>query len=227
MDEIQIPETYKLGFDLLLKLNIEQVTKIALVLSTAPIGAHHEDVSIIISNQTGLSTEDSAAISDVVFSLIWQDIKKGELTDELLHQLMSACTEMYPDMNETDVHRLETNLKTLLSSDKNIQTTLKIEKLRTSYKCVFQDATIFSDVRLVFDSNIEIEPRYGIINHQLTISYDECGSDAQIDLNMTLSDLRKLKDAIIRAELKETLIKNNSIAPRVNFIDYKSSKYEY
>ena len=97
-----------------------------------------------------------------------------------------------------------------LINNKQIYYAAKADSLISNYGNVFIQSKIISDIRPVFDIQIEDELKAGIISHNLNIHYqsNEEPYHKDISLVLNLNDIKTLKEMLIRAERKNIVLQN-------------------
>ena len=222
MTKYQIPETYLKGFETIATLSTASAKKIAQVLSDIPVGYNEEKLAILLRDKSELDEWDSFNIASVLFSLIALKLSRTDgASDNFVIELAQAYIEQSKVDNGKEVaNKLNENLNILLSADGNLRLTHKARYLQSEYAKVFLQGRIISDIRLVYENEIEKVAAHSLIVHQLKIHYQENGEHKNLFFALDNSDLKKLKEVIIRAEQKDAQIRNSTYTKGLQFIDF-------
>ncbi|RYG38673.1 hypothetical protein EON81_02945 [bacterium] len=111
-----------------------------------------------------------------------------------------------PVFSLSEVKIAKKRVADLLSIDSLIGRTSKFKNLSREHGKVFCASRIFTDLRPVFSEEAEDEPREMIIVHTIKLAYHEDGKHLEVFVAADGSDLRVLKEAIERAEKKESTL---------------------
>lgn len=202
-----IPESYEDGFKSLASLSDSDFEKLFAELENIqPVGTIRGLISKI-ELADALPKGDIYAIILSVGSLIpYYDSE--EKIDEIISDVSEIATleELVEEQNkEKFVKRLSA-----LARSKAIFYAAKASNLSSGYGNAFINCRIISDIRPVFDVSIEKEATAAIIIHNLNIHYQSNEEPYHKDITLVLnaSDLAELKEAIERAEKKESGLQN-------------------
>jgi hypothetical protein len=197
-----IPDKYKEGFAKLAKIDEGVFNKIVDGFSysslVASVGLLIEKV--IISQ--GVNREDIEKIFSSVSSVM-SFLEKKESINEVIEDITRIAIE-----NGVFSENEKENFKKrflLLLENKHIYYASKGFSLMREHSNVFLSSRIITDIRPVFDIDLDNEPQAAIIIHKLHVHYqaDKEGDHKDIFLALDSSDLKSLKEAIVRAERKE------------------------
>ncbi len=135
-------------------------------------------------------------------------IEKVEIIEEIIQDVTSLC-EIYELIKPEDKVRFVKRLRFLINN-KQIYYAAKADSLISNYGNVFIQSKIISDIRPVFDIQIEDEPQASIISHNLNIHYQSNDEPYHKDISLVLNlnDIKTLKEVLIRAEKKNTVLQN-------------------
>jgi predicted transcriptional regulator len=197
-----IPEIYEDGFQELAILSEANFTKIKNYLSNAPLVSSIENLVNSISSSKGLELLEIEDIFESVGSLVGF-IEKKEIIEEVIQDvvMLSMVQELVTPKNKK---RFEKRL-TFLINNEQIYYAAKAGSLASNYGNVFIESRTISDIRPVFDTEVENQLKAGIVIHNLTIHYQssEAPFHKDITLALTLKDIKSLKEVLDRAEKKE------------------------
>jgi hypothetical protein len=110
--------------------------------------------------------------------------------------------------------RFKENLVELLKLEGSLAVASKAQDVVTEQDRIFSQARILSDVRSIFKDDPEAMPSAVAIIHTLRIHYHQSGDLKSFFVAMDDQDLRKLKDAIDRAQKKSVTLR--SVAKSAN-----------
>src|ERR1017187_945944 len=188
-----IPKTYLSGFKKLSSLTEEQFKSIKAGLSYTSLTSSTRVLSSKINKIDGLEKKDVAEIFRSVGSLvIYLDEENGpekfaeEITNLALDEKILEDKDKFYD-----------RLLFLLNT-KQIYYAAKGHELNIDQTNVFLDSKIITDIRTVFDINIEKSPIAGVIIHNLHIHYqqDREGPHKDIYFALVTEDIKSLKETL-------------------------------
>jgi len=218
MPKYSIPSSYIKGFENIVKLTENDLTAFSKIISELEIGESLENVFKRSQGVLSLSSEDD--IHSIVMSLIsLVDIFEASNrdVDKFTTQFSEAYLESNPRSNEGDGEVLKNNLSVLLRAFDNIRITAKARNIIQENKNNFKKARILSDIRLVFDGDLDETEKVAVVIHNLKIDYTNRSKPKEFFVSLDLSDLKKMKDVIERAIEKDNIIRTNKHG--LNFID--------
>jgi hypothetical protein len=223
MTRYEIPRPFLQGFEAIAKLSVEDSKRVTQILSGIPVGYTEKKLAVLLHEKCTFSELDSFNIAAVLFSLM--PLKLNATTgnsDKFVVELAQAYSEQSKTDNKKEVaEKLRENLNILLEADGNLRLTQKAKYLQGEYEKVYLEARIISDVRLVYENAIENVAKHALVVHQLRVHFSENGEHKNLYFALDNNDLKKLKDIILRAELKDTQISNGTYTTGLQFIDFK------
>ncbi len=196
-----IPPEYKDGFKKIATMEQSEFAKIEDGLNDAALTSSIAMLSLNIENAKQVHHLSLEEIFSSVGALIefLEDRKDVEKVASDVASLMSPN-----ELTVEQLDALQTRL-TILLDDKKIYYAYKSRRLITENANNFISCRIVSDIRPIFDFDIEQEPIAGVITHNLHIHYDSELNGIHKDFFICLdsSDIENLIEALIRAERKE------------------------
>lgn len=200
-----IPKIYRNGFQRLSEIDENHFTKMTDALEFFPWNSSLMVLIKKINDLTKLSIEDLQNIFFSVGSLI-SYIDSEKSLAEIVEDIFNVGIE------EGLISKEVTNFKsrlTYLLKDKHIYYASKGNSLKTEFGNVVINTKIITDVRPVFDIELDGAPKSALIIHNLHIHYqsDEEAYHKDIFLALDSNDLKELKSAIDRATQKENSLK--------------------
>jgi hypothetical protein len=212
MIRFQIPSAYLSGFETLLKLQSDQIDQIIQFLKTIPVGTGPKTFGELFDDYFEDQSAINHQLANTLYSLgsfkLGQDEKLSftEIIEGLTHSFASNSQNEY---NEDDLKRLSENLTKVLQTGKKLTITFKAFNLLSANESIFRENQIITDIRLLFNEQLEDNDRHGLVIHQLKLNVEENGEQNDYYFSLTITDLQKLQEQITRAIEKERLIKED------------------
>ena len=159
------------------------------------------------------------SISSTIFSL-------GNILNTLelpIEEFASELTNSYSDIKELklnvhDKKHLENRVLLVLKNIGSLKLTFKALSLLRENNQNLTESHIITDIRLVFQEQIENRERHAVIIHKLKLEFRKDNENKEFFLALDNNDLVKLKRQIERALEKEELIKQD-YQNTISFID--------
>ncbi|MCW3106505.1 MAG: hypothetical protein JWQ09_1011 [Segetibacter sp.] len=218
MAQIYIPEDVFPGFIEIAKLPEAKAKQFASFLGNVTIGINFENFLSEIDDYLffELKIKSSKRIVETIISfgdLIEKEDFNAEITATALAESFKDLSK--EDLNPKEFKSLKSNLFLILSNSQNLKLTLKALELAHESENVFRESKIITDIRLIFNENLNDKDRNSIILHRLHISFRKNKRPDDIYMTMDLNDLHDLREIIDRAIKKEEVIRE----------DYKHLKF--
>jgi hypothetical protein len=207
MAKINIPKDVLPGFSLLASLDSEQIGKLSSYLREMPIEGKLNDLGEFLTTELAISSSIEIVKTIVSFTELLE--KPNVDFNELSTNLVDAYKERE---NETDADTLEAlkqNLLEIFRNSKQFRLTIKAKRLISENDNLLQESKIVTDLRLVFDEDLENKKRNAIIIHRLQFDFRTQNESKSIFFSLDIEDLNKLKEEVERAIKKENIIKND------------------
>ncbi len=223
MARVRIPAAARSGFEAISKLSEEQVNAIADYLDKMPVGTRMEDIEAFLSSNLNIQQSPNIVYTFRSFAELLQPANVDP--DVLAEKLTSSYKEQVgQDFSEIDENNLRKNLGLIFNHSINLKLTLKAYDLIGDTNYIFTGSKIISDIRLVFNDNIETKDvkRNALIVHQMHFEYYK-ERNRRIEFKLDLSDLKKIKADIERAINKEDVIKKD-YSEVFNFLNLRSDE---
>jgi hypothetical protein len=216
MSKFNLPTEFIEDLSIYIGLSDKDKTKLEELISVAPIGLMPSDLSDYLSDKINIEKDNLDSITNVLYVLS----KVKEESDLDLDEFIDGICSSYAAKKSKVNNSVKTRLKAILSEKGAFNLTRKINDLIVDRENVLTSSRIITDIRPVFG----IEKTYDLINslviHNLKIEYDnDEGNTKSIYLALDKEDLKKLKEDILRAEKKETVIRSK-FERATTFIDY-------
>ncbi|HYE53677.1 MAG TPA: hypothetical protein VD996_02500 [Chitinophagaceae bacterium] len=202
-----IPERYEEGFKALSQISEQQFDKVQKSLTNAPYVSSITKLATAVSHIEELKQLDISEMFLSVGSLI-PFIDDEEMIDEIVKDIIMLSLEDEL-VRQEDVSQYGFRLAFLLNN-KQMYYASKADSLVNNYGNIFIQCRVVSDIRPVFDIKSDPNPEVGLIIHNLNIHYQshEEPYHKDISIALTAEELLMLKEAIVRAEMKEKSLQN-------------------
>jgi hypothetical protein len=207
MTKITIPSPVFPGFSIIMSLSEEDVKKITSFFSNMPLGSKAAEMieGLTASFDFKSATEIVKTITSFSSLLEEPNVNYEDLAINLSESYNALSGSVPAD--KLDV--LKKNLLAIFKSSKNLNIVLKARDLLLENDNNFGDCRILTDVRLVFNEDLENKKRHSVIIHRLHIEYRKATRINDIYLALDIQDLKQLKEEIERAIKKEEVIKTD------------------
>ncbi len=210
MPDIFIPENVITGFNKIAKLSTHDVEQIADYLKTIIFSSNASKILTKFEDfvSTELNIKDARDIIEAILSFSNLEIDKD--SEDLSSKLAESFKELYsPDIRTEDFNSLKSNILVLLNNSENIRMSLKASRLTADNSNVYYKSKISSDIRLIFNEDLNSKDRRAVLLHNLHISYRSNKKTENFFVTLDLDDLKELKETIERAIKKEEIIKKD------------------
>lgn len=220
MAKYSIPSPFKKGFIILSETEFELIKEMADILKPLPAGMGIENITKNIKDGLGdkMEENDIEEIISAFFSLVRFSKENAIDFNEFVEDIAESMTisEEFK-IEESDL--LKDNLLYLYECRDNILLTIKANELLGEFDKLFIDCRILSDIRIIFNEDLDKQEQVAVAVHQLKLDYVKHGESQQTFFALDSNDLRKLKIAIERALEKDKNIKSNVYQNNLEFIE--------
>jgi hypothetical protein len=220
MAKFQIPQGHTAGFDAILNLNSGEFEELATLVKEIPIGTSSKTFFKQITNRLRFKGKENVAATlySLPGLLALESTTNEEVAEEIADSYRESKESNGIEVPESIIKDLSKKLLLLFSNFGNLITTYKAIVILTTNDKIYRDSRILSDIRLVFNDDIQEPKRNAVIIHKLKIEYKNDNIDKEIFVSLDSSDLKELKSYIDRALEKERIIKQD-YSEVVTFID--------
>lgn len=208
MPEIYIPNEVVDGFNLIIKLSKKSVKQISEYLSAVKITSDPNNIFENLDKFIGkeLKINNSTQLVKTIASFIILLNENSYI--KVAENLSNSFKELHsPQINSKDFTSLRNNLEQILKASVNLELSIKSNKLLRENRNVYQTSKVLSDIRIVFNKDINAKNRRAVIVHNLHISYRTDRKNKNFFIALDLEDLNSLQDQIERAIEKDKIIK--------------------
>ena len=208
MKKIDIPESVRPGFLILLSLKKDEINILASYLEKIHFGISAREMVEDLQSTYGLKSATELVRTVTSFSELLEEenVKYSDVADRLA---LSYNELSEGALSDFEIDSLKNNLITIFGSYKNLLSNLKARDLIQENDNNFHASKIVTDLRIVFNKDLENKKRHGIIIHRLHIEYRREKKINEIYLSLDMDDLKQLREGIDRAIKKEEVIKND------------------
>ena len=202
-----IPTRYEEGFKIFASISDNDFEEIRKGLAEVSLTSSIENISGAIAINPKLKGIEINKLFESVGSLIPYVDNEDEISviaEDIITVIEETkIAEINKDRKQSLIDKL-----TFLLGNKKLYTAYKSYDLLNNYGNKFIECRIVSDIRPVFNLNVEEVPESGIIIHNLQIHYQSNEQPYHKDISIVLDSfgIFMLKEAIERAELKEEVL---------------------
>ena len=202
-----IPSKYEEGFKIFASMSNDDFEEIKTNLEQVPVTSSIENISTFIAKNSKL---DALEI-DLLFESLGSLIPYIDTEDEIL----VIAEDIITVIDTSNIAQLDQDSKeglinklSFLLNNKKIFTAYKSNDLLNNYGNKFIECRVVSDIRPVFNINIEEDPESAIIIHNLQIHYQSNEEPFHKDISIVLDSvaMSMLNETIERARLKESIL---------------------
>ena len=199
-----IPDEYEDGFIEIAKIKDEDFKKIEAGLAKVTLTSSIKKLALDVGNSSQIHHLPIEDIFSSVGALI-EFLEGRDDIEKLAADVASLISSK--ELVHEQIDNFEKRLIVLLN-DTKIYYAHKSRKLMTENVNNFISCRVVSDIRPVFDFDIEQDPIAGVITHTLHIHYDSELSGIHKDFFICLDsfDIKTLIETLLRAEKKEEVL---------------------
>jgi hypothetical protein len=193
-----IPDNFQEGFKILSSLDEDVFNSIQKALLEVPATSSVENLAESVMKITNLERKEIEQIFRSIEGLFLILDSENEI-EEFANDVSKLFDKS--GINGRDEFK---NRLIILLKEKKIFYASKAYDLITESGNFFIQCRVMTDIRPIFDLDVESQPKAGIIMHTLHIHYDaDSGPQRDIYLTLEPSDLETIKDALVRADKKQ------------------------
>jgi mRNA-degrading endonuclease YafQ of YafQ-DinJ toxin-antitoxin module len=213
-----IPEHYHAGFKELANISSSDLDKLKSILKNIKIGEGIKEVLESNKDVLSITEEKLELILSSLFGMV-NVFNKSEAIVEVFAEDFADSYEYLVKSDEEEAERLRSNISSIIPTFTHLSVTMKARELISENANSFIECRIVTDIRLVYESNIEDVPKNALTLHNLRIKVYQDNNYKDIFIALDTNDLHSLSKTIERAIQKDTLIKENN--SNLHFIDIK------
>ena len=202
-----IPHIFKDGFRLLIGLDFKSIQEIGTRMadfhpSKGP-NDFHEHMKVL--NISGIN-EISRTIYSFANLLLDHQASHKVIAEGLLNAYISESEDTKRIKNPNEII---SNLIFIFENAKSVKLSYKGLTLMLDVPAIYRESSIITDIRLVFNEDLEEKNRSAIITQQLKLIYSDNENEKSFYLSLDKSDLEDLKLQIERALKKEAIMRTD------------------
>lgn len=203
--EFQIPKTAEGPLAEFAKLKEEQVAQLIEAIRASRPALRIEEFAARVASKSGLDVEAVGNILSVFAGIYLARIDADKTLEEFVSDLSGALKKR-ADKEITPVNweAFSTSIRSILSCEESLGVTAKALDLLTDHEHGLHASRVITDVRHIFATDPSERPKAAVIVHMLNLVYHEIDRMKETYVALDASDLRRLKSAIQRAEVKES-----------------------
>lgn len=223
MEELQIPDKFKPGFEQLVSIDSKTVEELINALRQASPSLLIEDLASVVASQVQVLTEQTVAdIIEALISLYNFRDYSGTSIDNLIEGISQAVQddEDLPDISDEQKKELEQRLATFLEFDGVLSVTSKAIDVVRDHERIFTRSRILTDMRPIFESDLEKGPAGIAIVHMLKIEYADLEGKHEFFVALDSIDLEQLREQLDRADKKAKAIGLMLNKANISYLNY-------
>lgn len=205
MSSLRIPDHLRPGFDNLISLDYSNFGLLIDYIKSLTDFKNLEsarDLTKRFLSEVGIDE----SVNDVIYSLA--SLKARYPTKNMEEDLLESF-KSFSESDSLDESLFKERVKELSDSSEALNKYLKKNILGSSYDKTLVYSEIITDIRLVFNSNLNDQSRSAIITHNLKLEVMDSIDNRDIYISMDSDSLVELKATIERALEKEITIKKD------------------
>lgn len=227
MPRIQIPKKYRYGIEKIITLNSAVFENLIDALKNSNPSFHLKklaDTVCLKIKQKGiedLTKDDLLNILEAIVSLYPLQAYSSLTIEDLASSLGEAVAELEDFHNVTEEQKkiFEARITTLLSINGALDVASKVGELLLEYEHLFLGSRIITDIRPVFDSDLNKIPAGALLVHTLKLEYKQGNEEKDFYIALDTNDVKKLREQLDRAEQKAESIKLMLNQAQVSYLD--------
>jgi len=227
MPRIQIPKKYRYGIEKIITLDSAVFDNLIDALKNSNPSFHLKNLADTVSLKIkekeieNLTKDDLLNILDAIVSLYPLQTYSSLTIEDLASSLGEAVAELedFPNVTEEQKKIFEARITTLLSINGALDVASKVGELLLEYEHLFLSSRIITDIRPVFDSDLNKIPAGALIVHTLKLEYKQGNEEKDFYIALDTNDVKKLREQLDRAEQKAESIKLMLNQAQVSYLD--------
>jgi hypothetical protein len=215
MSKFNLPAQFIEDLSIYIGLSEENKNDLELLIHKAPLGTDPKDLSNYLLDKIDVSKDDLESISNMLF-VLYRVMDQSALE---LNEFIDGICASYSAKKEKVDDKTKERLKHILSKVDSFSISVKASQLASERENILNDTRIITDVRPIFGTDKVFDLVNSIIIHNLKIEFEDSDGNAKsLYLALDNKDLKKLREDILRAEKKETILKE-CFSKSTTFID--------
>jgi hypothetical protein len=227
MPRIQIPKKYRYGIKKIITLDSAVFENLIDALRNSNPSFHLKNLADTVSLKIkekgieNLTKDDLLNILEAIVSLYPLQAYSSLTLEDLASSLGEAVAELedFPNVTEEQKKIFEARITTLLSINGALDVASKVGELLLEYEHLFLSSRIITDIRPVFDSDLNKIPAGALIVHTLKLEYKQGNEEKDFYIALDTNDVKKMREQLDRAEQKAKSIKLMLNQAQVSYLD--------
>jgi hypothetical protein len=223
MEELQIPDEYKPGFEQLVTISSESINELINALRQVPPSLLIEHLASTVASQVQtLNIKNVEYVIQSLISLYNFREYSGASIEDLVERISQAVQddEELPDISDQQKQELEERLTTFLKFDGVLGVTSKAIDVVRDHERVFTRSRVLTDMRPIFESDIEKGPAGIALVHMLKIEYADVDGKHEFFVALDSIDLEQLRQQLDRADRKAKAIELMLDRANIQYLNY-------
>lgn len=214
MSALTIPKEHERGITVIKSLSDSDVSQISDVLKkSSPARDPTDIVSALRSVLQRYPEDDIKKLADAIYSLYFfrshSDVSVERFVSDLSEAIKESQNKEVQTTNPDELAILKSKLKSLLTI-RPLSVVAKAHILQRDSANIFSDAKIISDIRPVWDGNVNDPPDGIVITQTLKLEYADAKGPEELYLYMDKDDVELLISVLTRA--REKMVTLESLA---------------
>ncbi|MEA5618477.1 hypothetical protein VB711_11610 [Cronbergia sp. UHCC 0137] len=223
MEELQIPDKFKRGFEQLVSIDTTTIEKLIDALKQVSPSLLIEDLASEVASKVQVLTEEE--IINIIQALIslynFRDYS-GTSIEKLIQGISQAVQEdeELPYISEEEKQEFEKRLAIFLEFDGVLSVTAKAIDVVRDHERIFTGSRILTDMRPIFGSDLETSPTSVAIIHMLKIEYLDLEGKHEFFVALDSMDVEQLRQQLDRADRKAKAIGLMLNKANISYLNY-------
>jgi hypothetical protein len=215
MAKLQLSERFRNAIEQIRTYDEERFSALVTALTHA---SRPNAQTIAATLPAGIS--DAEDIVDAVFGLYHTSASADVTQERFMTDLIDTLRPKWPqDVGAEAEQEFRTRISRLMSID-SIAAITKAARVLTDYERAFYDVKILSDLRPVFPTDPSSGPIGMGIVHTLELLFHKTGrSHEKFYIALTTADLKKIRSALDRAEIKAGTLRDGLTQSGVRYLE--------
>lgn len=203
--EFKIPKLAERPLAEFIKLSPDEVSLFIKAIGESKPTLLIEDFAVEVARRSNIDPRRAIDILEMFAGMFIARIRINKPLDEFAGDLTSALYSRRAEKTPPpeDRAKFQENLKSVLAAEDTLGITAKALDLLTDHEHSCQSVRILTDIRHIFSSDASERPKAALVVHSLNLVYSEVGATKEIYIALDTTDLKNLRAAIERAEIKE------------------------
>jgi hypothetical protein len=216
MVKLQIPDKYKLGLKKLTDFDDSAFKEFQSALGEKHAALKAKDLASAIS-VSGVSSKDIEEVIDTLLSLYGLRDFLDDSTEEVVEKI---CQGIEIENFHSNEQILKSRLTSLLELDGVLTIASRANSVMHDHERLFSSSRVLTDIRPVFETEIEKGPAGVAVTHMLKIKYLDSIGTHEFFVALDSNDLKQIREQLVRAEEKSKAIKLMLNEVSVPCLDY-------